>query len=477
MKRLHSLETREVSIVPKGANKKKWLVLKSAIKKNPVGPEDLKKIVGDAPDVMSKVDDVIKAYNEGLGHGIRDEEAEVGEDLEKGQLSAEGRKHIDDKNFAIPSERKYPIHDVAHARNALSRVAQNGTPEEKSKVKAAVHRKYPELAKTEKAEYCAPEKGQLAQSEAQMQEPLDAKAQASLKAVVRILAPHKDKLDPVLLKSVLDAAGFQLAAGESDGGEDMATKQGSNRQSPEPVKDEHKIEAMKIGKEAAKKAYDQHLEKLGYQKYPEAEMQQKAVNTDPDEPAQDDEQEGLEHNPDKEPGMEVQHKSVKKSLDLSKLPKEARPAVEQIFKAHQELVEKNESLSKEVEGLRTRELRREFVGKAESMKHLGIEQNKLVDTLIALSRKAPEEFAEIEKALVKGAETIQKSALFSEVGSSLSNNGVPTYEQMVAAAQTLVQKSGEKVSDAEAFDRFTQTTEGRRMYADYLKQHPSQKGN
>jgi hypothetical protein len=39
----------------------------------------------------------------------------------------------------------YPIHDRAHGSNALSRVAANGTPAEKAKVRAAVKRKYPDL--------------------------------------------------------------------------------------------------------------------------------------------------------------------------------------------------------------------------------------------------------------------------------------------------------------------------------------------
>jgi hypothetical protein len=63
------------------------------------------------------------------------------------KLTTKGRKQIAPKNFAIPSEKKYPINDIAHARNALARVAQNGTPEEKTKVKRAVYKKYPSLKK------------------------------------------------------------------------------------------------------------------------------------------------------------------------------------------------------------------------------------------------------------------------------------------------------------------------------------------
>jgi hypothetical protein len=65
------------------------------------------------------------------------------------ELTSRGRKQIKPSNFAIPASQsdtgaaKYPIQDAAHARNALSRVAQNGTPAEKAKVRAAVARKYP----------------------------------------------------------------------------------------------------------------------------------------------------------------------------------------------------------------------------------------------------------------------------------------------------------------------------------------------
>lgn len=52
-----------------------------------------------------------------------------------------GGKPIPDSSFALPGQR-YPVDTIGRARNALSRVAQNGTPEEQAKVKAAVRRKY-----------------------------------------------------------------------------------------------------------------------------------------------------------------------------------------------------------------------------------------------------------------------------------------------------------------------------------------------
>jgi hypothetical protein len=41
----------------------------------------------------------------------------------------------------------YPINDASHARNALARVSQNGTAQEKAQVRAAVKRKYPNIGK------------------------------------------------------------------------------------------------------------------------------------------------------------------------------------------------------------------------------------------------------------------------------------------------------------------------------------------
>lgn len=66
------------------------------------------------------------------------------------KLNARKRKRISSKQFAIPSKRKYPIHDKSHARNALARVSQHGTAHEKRRVRAAVRRKYPSLAKSNK---------------------------------------------------------------------------------------------------------------------------------------------------------------------------------------------------------------------------------------------------------------------------------------------------------------------------------------
>ena len=63
------------------------------------------------------------------------------------KLTAAARKKISGKNFALPG-RRYPIEDKNHAKAALSRVSQFGTPAEKATVRAKVAKKYPGLVQT-----------------------------------------------------------------------------------------------------------------------------------------------------------------------------------------------------------------------------------------------------------------------------------------------------------------------------------------
>jgi hypothetical protein len=61
------------------------------------------------------------------------------------KLSYQHRKHLPKKSFAEPGKRAYPIMDMNHARNALARVAQHGSPSEQARVRAAVHKKFPSI--------------------------------------------------------------------------------------------------------------------------------------------------------------------------------------------------------------------------------------------------------------------------------------------------------------------------------------------
>lgn len=61
------------------------------------------------------------------------------------KLTSKERNNLPSSDFAIPSQRAYPIEDAAHARDALARVVQHGSPEQIAQVRSAVRKHYPNL--------------------------------------------------------------------------------------------------------------------------------------------------------------------------------------------------------------------------------------------------------------------------------------------------------------------------------------------
>ena len=58
------------------------------------------------------------------------------------RLTQKERDALPESDFAL-SGRRYPVQNESHARNALARIAQHGTPDEKRTVRAKVHERFP----------------------------------------------------------------------------------------------------------------------------------------------------------------------------------------------------------------------------------------------------------------------------------------------------------------------------------------------
>jgi len=63
-----------------------------------------------------------------------------------GKLTTKEREDLSPKDFALPGGR-YPLPDINHAKNALARVSQFGSDEEKAKVRQKVKQKFPSIGK------------------------------------------------------------------------------------------------------------------------------------------------------------------------------------------------------------------------------------------------------------------------------------------------------------------------------------------
>lgn len=149
---LEELEAEKVSGVGSPANGTPWLLLKAMTTHD--DPGAVQTSSGEADEIE---DQLTKEEDEALfkasSSGFCGEDCDVCKErygqlydfLLKAKLKAKERHALPTSTFAVPGRRAYPIHDKSHARNALARVSQHGTPSEKKRVRAAVRRKYPTI--------------------------------------------------------------------------------------------------------------------------------------------------------------------------------------------------------------------------------------------------------------------------------------------------------------------------------------------
>lgn len=109
----------------------------------PIGPNTLIGVAKKAfPDDFGSGEPLSEADEEALRTYFDKKYDGVMETLVKATLDAKARKNLPASSFVFPDEKRYPIHDRAHASNALAR--SKGKPEE-GKVHAAVCKKFPDL--------------------------------------------------------------------------------------------------------------------------------------------------------------------------------------------------------------------------------------------------------------------------------------------------------------------------------------------
>src|SRR5437667_146534 len=105
-----------------------------------------------------------KSYGQDRNHakpaasveGMRGSREKICSDGHNTVLTSKARKRLPKSTFATAptaaakakgQKGSYPIPDASHARNALARVSQHGTPAQKAQVRAKVHSKFPGIGK------------------------------------------------------------------------------------------------------------------------------------------------------------------------------------------------------------------------------------------------------------------------------------------------------------------------------------------
>lgn len=376
MKKLYDLDVAEVSLVPRGANKKKFLVFKS--RGNKVGAkEEIRKLMKEVdPKVVAKIDKVLKGMEEGSGELPPKKEAPEGEGPAEGDSQHDG---------------------------------------------------------------------------------LSERAKAALKAMGRIAAPFKDELNQGHVQAVMGAAGVMPEGKPDDKGSDE--KEG-NWAIPENVEEGHHKEAV----DAAKKAYHGHLEKMGYQKYPE---QQPKVGSR-SKGLEDDDEEG-------EDGVDKSR--VSKGLDS--FSPEQRQELEPVFKFVKDLVKKNGDLEGQLKEERDIRKSKEFKEKASGFKHLGVKTDELSEVLKSLSEGDEEVAKKVESILKAADKQVGDGNLYGEIGSRLSRTGGGESDaeaRIDAVVEKIVQKGDGSKTEDMLYDDFLKTSEGRKHYRDFRNERIAKGG-
>ncbi len=306
--------------------------------------------------------------------------------------------------------------------------------------------------------------------EAMVGDGLDREAQVALEAVGRILAPHKDQITDAHMDAVQEQVGIQ-----GDSGGDGDDGQGGGDTDEEI---DVKPADLKKAQDVAMKAYGEEMQKLGYQKYPEAELTMKGKKKFPSGEKDDDEEDDAEGDEEDDQvskeNTQVQKPILKEdgSINLDAVPAEMRPFAEVIAKQQAATAtelkatkEQNVKLEKELADNKASNRKAEIGRIADGFKNL---QKEHVTTVLELADGAGKEKFD---AVLKGFEAQDKQAgesreIFKSIGSAQSRGPAGAdgkYDLVTKAVEQIVQKS------AEAGKPITKE----QAEAQYLEQNPA----
>lgn len=436
MKKLSDLNVAEVSLVPRGANKKKFLIFKNlaemkktkSVAGNTSKPEHTQK-VGKAmnneimnlinavdPETMKKVDKVLKGMKK-----MKKFKGVEGEDAHK---SSDG--------------------DMAPRKDSAAYKMKKTKKEDCAK---------DDMGDVEMGDHQEMGEGEDSQ-------PLSERAQAAVKAISRIAAPFKDELSHDHIKAALKEVGFHPGAEEmpQDEKDPSDEKVHMNWAIPEGVEGEHHEDALDM----ARKTYKSHLEKMGYRKYPDPALDE--TN------AMQKNKHGVDEDDDEEEEESV-GKIAKSAFDLSSFPKEQRAQLDMIFKSHNELVQKNADLEKELRVERDVRKQKEFEERAKSFKHLGVNSVELGTIMKSLSEKDSVNFEKVERILKSvNNQVAAGSNLYGEIGTRISKSDAGSAEAKLDTLVDSVVHKSEGKSREQVYDDVTRTKEGKRLLSEVMEE-------
>lgn len=143
---------------------------------------------------------------------------------------------------------------------------------------------------------------------------------------------------------------------------------------------------------------------------------------------------------------------------LQKEATETKGQLEALRKAHEELAQKAAAAEATIK-------RRDAVAKA-AHDFPSLKTDDVAELLLKGETLGAEYLGKLETTL-RQAEALAKAGVGTEIGSGGDAAGADAWQKIEAGAAALVAKSGEKLTTAQAVDRFLTTPEGRALHREY----------
>lgn len=171
----------------------------------------------------------------------------------------------------------------------------------------------------------------------------------------------------------------------------------------------------------------------------------------------------------KEPGVEIMPENKPEEVKKEEVtPSAVDSKIEAIYKANQELVQKNADLEKKLDVERQVRIQKEFDDKAADFKNLPGESADLSLVLKEASEKLGKESFEKLETILKASDTaIGEGELLKEVGSGGFDGGGSAWTKIEKAAEK-VQADKPSLSSAQAVDLVLKNNRG--LYNDYMNE-------
>jgi hypothetical protein len=154
------------------------------------------------------------------------------------------------------------------------------------------------------------------------------------------------------------------------------------------------------------------------------------------------------------------------TLDLDGVPEDIKPALESLWKEHEDTAKKAQELEAQIKKAENEKVTKEYIEKAATYKNLAIKADEFGPVLKAIALANPDEYAKVEAVLKAADVALSKGGLFAEIGSAGGGEPATAWGKIEKSAEAMATK--DKITKAAAVSKIIE--ENPNLYDEYLNE-------